>query len=368
MNESATQIVDRPAQDAASAQAILRGPVHPELLRDEILAEIFAATVAARPDALCLKSDNLRLTYREVDDQANAIARGLIRLGVRPGDVVGLWMGRGVELLIGQIAVAKTGAAWLPFDADAPVERIALCLEDAAAKAFLTSAEFAKKAEGRVACPLVTGPSLVDATDQTPVNPRALGATRDTPAYLIYTSGSTGTPKGIAISGRNICHYLRAANLVYGIEATDIVLQGASVAFDLSMEEIWIPYLVGSTLFVASPEIISDADRLADVMEAEGVSVLDTVPTLLAMLPRDVASLRIVILGGKPSRLVLPSIGAGAAGGFSTAMVRPKPRWWRRSPRCARESRSRSANRSPITPVMSPTRRLYSDRGRKANC
>jgi len=299
MNESATHIVDRPAQGAPKAQAILRGPVHLELLRDEILAEIFAATVAAKPDALCLKTESLRLTYRDVDDQANAIARGLLRLGERPGDVVGLWMGRGVELLIGQIAIAKTGAAWLPFDADAPVERIAVCLEDAAAKAFLTSAEFAKKAAGRLACPLVTGHSLVDASDQTPVDPRALGATKDTPAYLIYTSGSTGTPKGIAISGRNICHYLRAANLVYGIEASDIVFQGASVAFDLSLEEIWIPYLVGGTLFVASPEIISDADRLADVMEAEGVSVLDTVPTLLAMLPRDVASLRIVILGGE---------------------------------------------------------------------
>ena len=65
---------------------------------------------------------------------------------------------------------------------------------------------------------------------------------------MIYTSGSTGTPKGIVITGRNICHYLRSANETYKIDKSDIVFQGASIAFDLSMEEIWIPYLVGATL------------------------------------------------------------------------------------------------------------------------
>ena len=79
----------------------------------------------------------------------------------------------------------------------------------------------------------------------------------------------------------------------------DVVFQGASVAFDLSMEEIWLPYLVGATLFVATPEIMGEADKLPDILEANGVTVLDTVPTLLALLPRDVASLRLIILGGE---------------------------------------------------------------------
>ncbi len=91
-----------------------------------------------------------RYTYREVDLFATAIAKGLVERGVGPGDVVGLWMARGPELLIAQIAIAKTGAAWLPFDADAPVERIAVCLADAEAKGLLTSAAFARKARGGV--------------------------------------------------------------------------------------------------------------------------------------------------------------------------------------------------------------------------
>ena len=103
----------------------------------------------------------------------------------------------------------------------------------------------------------------------------------DDPAYLIYTSGSTGVPKGIVITGRNICHYLRSANALYAIGPADIVFQGASVAFDLSMEEIWIPYLVGASLFVATREMLGEADALPDVLNAAAVTVLDTVPTLL---------------------------------------------------------------------------------------
>ena len=145
-------------RSAAPAGAILRGKADPRLLRDELLCEIFAAAVAAAPSALALTTLERRYSYREVDLFAMAIAKGLVERGVGPGDVVGLWMARGPELLIAQIAIAKTGAAWLPFDADAPVERIAVCLSDAEAKGLLTSAAFARKAGGGV-----TVPVLIDA-------------------------------------------------------------------------------------------------------------------------------------------------------------------------------------------------------------
>jgi non-ribosomal peptide synthetase-like protein len=297
MNDIAALILPDPIREVPAA--IVRGRSSPEFLRHELLSEIFSATVAARPTAICLRDQNRRLTYAEVDALATATARGLVRRGLRAGDIVGLWMARGPELLIAQIAIAKTGAAFLPFDADAPVERIAVCLADAAAKALLTSEQSAGKAQGRVGCPVLTPQSLADPTDRTPVDPRAQGATPDSIAYLIYTSGSTGTPKGIAISGRNICHFLRAANAIYGITSNDLVFQAASLAFDLSMEEIWIAYLVGAALFVATPDVLGEADKLPELMEREGITVLDTVPTLLSLLPRDIACLRLIILGGE---------------------------------------------------------------------
>ncbi|MCX7340776.1 MAG: amino acid adenylation domain-containing protein [Hyphomicrobiales bacterium] len=278
--------------------AALFGAERPDLLHDEVLAEIFAGTVRSRPSHEAMRDADRALSYAEVWAQASAIARGLVSKGVGTGSVVGLWMPRGIELLVTQIAITLSGAAWLPFDADAPVDRIATCLQDCAAAGLVTSeANAAKAAEAGVA---IWTPGLLKASDDgKDLAPRAAGLTPDDPAYMIYTSGSTGKPKGIVISHRSICHFLRSANEVYGFNASDVVFQGASVAFDLSMEEIWVPYLAGATLFVATPQIMGDIENLPDVLERAGVTVIDTVPTLLGVLPREVPTLRIIILGGE---------------------------------------------------------------------
>jgi non-ribosomal peptide synthetase-like protein len=281
----------------ASEDAGIKGPVRDDLLRDEVLSEIFEASVRRGPDRLALVFGGVRLSYAEVDEAASRIARGLVRLGIGPGSVVGLWMERGADLLIAQIAITKTGAAWLPFDADAPADRIAVCLDDADARALLTSEGLSARAPRTK--PVLTRAQLVDDGDRTPLDPRAAGVGPDSPAYMIYTSGSTGVPKGIVITQRNICHFLRAANAVYGFRADDVVFQGASVAFDLSMEEIWVPLMVGATLHVATPAMMGDVERLPDLLAEAGITVLDTVPTLLAMLTRDAPGLRLILLGGE---------------------------------------------------------------------
>ena len=167
---------------------MLFGDPDPSACRDEVLAEIFAATARGRPDHPALAAPGRTLSYAELDADADALARGLLRRGIGPGDVVGLWLPRGIDLLIAQIAVAKSGAAWLPFDADAPVERIAVCLADAGAKGLLTGESFRERAAG-AGRPAWTPAELNDPSDARPVDPRSRGLTPDHPAYLIYTSG-----------------------------------------------------------------------------------------------------------------------------------------------------------------------------------
>ena len=313
---------------------VLRGPFLPDCLRDECLSEIFEATVVARPHHIAMRTAREALSYADVNRRADALAAGLAAKGAGPGRIVGLWMPRGLDLLIAQIAITKTGAAWLPFDADAPVDRIAVCLQDADAVALLTSDAFAPRAEN-LSCAVLTATTLPqNAPALAPA--RARGLTPDHPAYLIYTSGSTGVPKGIVISHRNICHYLRAGNALYGLGPDDVMFQSASVAFDLSMEEIWIPYLVGATLEVATPELLADTDALADFLAARGVTAMDTVPTLLSMFTRDVPSLRLVIFGGealppsiidrwsKPGRTIFNTYGPTEATVVATACVAEK--------------------------------------------
>ncbi|MBE7201575.1 MAG: AMP-binding protein, partial [Parafilimonas terrae] len=248
----------RPASVVAGARptgdgAVLRGDRRPDLIRDEVLGEIFLASAQARPDHPCLIDGaqvgagglHPHLTYAQVAARAGRIAAGLAHRGIGPGDVVGLWMARGPDLLIAQIGISLSGAAWLPFDAEAPADRVGVCLGDAAAKALLVSPTLEPQAPAGV--PALTPSALDQATPQEASMPdaRAKGLTPGHPAYLIYTSGSTGVPKGIVISHANICHFLRSGNALYGMQADDVVFQGASVAFDLSMEEIWVPYLVG---------------------------------------------------------------------------------------------------------------------------
>ena len=118
---------------------VLYGPHQPELLCDEILADLLEASARRAPDQPALISGERRLTYRELDEQASLAASRLIDAGIGPGDIVGLWMPRGIDLLVMQAAIAKAGAAWLPVDEDTPVERLLVCMEDAGSPALVST-------------------------------------------------------------------------------------------------------------------------------------------------------------------------------------------------------------------------------------
>ncbi|MCS0612372.1 amino acid adenylation domain-containing protein [Massilia kyonggiensis] len=277
---------------------VLYGPHQPELLRDEILADLLEASAARAPDQPALIAADRRLTYRELDTLSSLAASRLIDAGIRPGHIVGLWMPRGVDLLVMQAAIAKAGAAWLPVDEDTPVERLLVCMEDAGSPA-LVSSERMRDRLGAVTQPVHTAETLLAPAPDGYALRRRGKVDGDAPAYVIYTSGSTGKPKGILIDQRSICHFLRSENEVLGVRATDRVYQGFSVAFDMSFEEIWISYLVGATLWIGPKETAGDPEALPRLLVENGVTVLHAVPTLLALFADDVPSLRIINLGGE---------------------------------------------------------------------
>ncbi|TAN54940.1 MAG: amino acid adenylation domain-containing protein [Magnetospirillum sp.] len=317
--------------------APLLGRDDPSLLRDELLSEIFAASAIRAPDARAATFGETSVSYGELSARANRVAAALAAKGIGRGAFVGLWMSRSLDLHVALLGILRAGAAYIPFDTDAPAERVAECLDDCAAAAIIVDAVTAGGVETALPAEMLLLPALLEQAPTAPApDLRALGANPADAAYAIYTSGSTGKPKSIVISHRNICHYLRAANTIYGIAATDVVFQGASVAFDLSLEEIFVPYLVGASLWIAGRQTLAEAEQLPDVLTQAGVTVLDTVPTLLSLLPRDVASLRVIILGGeacpptvaerwsRPGRRIFNSYGPTEATVVATvAEVRP---------------------------------------------
>ncbi|KAF1011782.1 MAG: Dimodular nonribosomal peptide synthase [Pseudomonas fluorescens] len=282
---------------------VLYGPIQPELLRDEVLADLLEATARRLPEQVALIDGERQLSYRELDEQADRVASRLIGAGVKPEQIVGLWLQRGLELLVLQAGIAKTGAAWLPLDQDTPLERLQVCMDDAHAVGVLC--DEARAADLRAAGLIAwTADTLLAPLDE-PLLKRS-GARAQDPAYVIYTSGSTGKPKGILISQGSICHFLRSENAVLGIQASDRVYQGFSVAFDMSFEEIWIAYLVGATLWIGPKDITGDPEALPRALIRQRISVLHAVPTLLALFAEDVPGLRLINLGGEmcPESLV----------------------------------------------------------------
>ncbi|MBC7456128.1 MAG: amino acid adenylation domain-containing protein, partial [Massilia sp.] len=302
-------LTDAPASAALPALGlhadVLYGPVAPALLREEILADLLEASARRSPDQVALVYEQRELSYRELDAMAALAASRLIEGGGVAGNIVGLWMPRGIELLVMQAAIAKTGAAWLPVDQDTPVERLLVCLDDAAAVGLVSCEQFAPQLDGN-ARPLWTTEALLEPQGENQVLRQRGAVSPDAPAYVIYTSGSTGKPKGILITQRSICHFLRSENAVLGIHAGDRVYQGFSVAFDMSFEEIWIAYLVGATLWIGPREIAGDPETLPRMLLENRVSVLHAVPTLLALFSEEVDSLRLINLGGEmcPESLV----------------------------------------------------------------
>lgn len=286
---------------------ILYGPPRPDLLREEVLADLLEATARRCPQQIALIDGERRISYAELDAQASLAAARLVAAGVKPGDIVGLWLPRGAPLLLMQAAIAKAGAAWLPVDEDTPVERLQVCLDDANGAGVVSCAQFAPRlAKAGVGRPIWTAESLLAPAAPGEHLPARGEVKPEDPAYVIYTSGSTGKPKGILISQRSICHFLRSENAVLEVAQADTVYQGFSVAFDMSFEEIWIAYLVGATLWLGPKEISGDPEALPRALAANRVTVLHAVPTLLALFAEDVPSLRLINLGGEmcPESLV----------------------------------------------------------------
>jgi non-ribosomal peptide synthetase-like protein len=282
----------------------LRGPSRPDLLRDECLCDILQATARRRPDHPALVWGQRVVTYGELDAASSALANGLTRRGVAPGGIVGLFMPRGADLLIAQAGISKSGAAWLPFDAHTPLDRVATCLRSAGACGLVTCRAWLSRLE-RLPVPVWAAEDLREQT----------GATRSQepgraspchPAYVIYTSGSTGQPKGIAVSHRSICHFLRSENDVLGVREDDRVYQGFSVAFDMSFEEIWIAYLAGATLWLAPAELVGDPEGVARAVAEHRLTVMHAVPTLMGLIDDPLPTVRLINLGGEacPESLV----------------------------------------------------------------
>ncbi|HEX7186104.1 MAG TPA: amino acid adenylation domain-containing protein [Thermoanaerobaculia bacterium] len=219
------------------------------------------AQAARTPDAVALVYGGRRLTYRELDRRANGLAWRLRRRGVGPEVRVAVCAERSPELVIGLLAILKAGGAYVPLDPSHPRERRDWALADSGAPLLLTEGDLLEE-------------EVADAPPPSPAAPDHL-------AYILYTSGSTGRPKGVAVEHRSALVLVRWALGAFSPEELAGVLASTSMAFDLSVFELFVPLSAGGTVI-----LVPDVLHLLQPGAAGGVTLVNTVPSAMTGLVR----------------------------------------------------------------------------------
>ncbi|WP_341528319.1 amino acid adenylation domain-containing protein [Nostoc sp. UHCC 0302] len=283
---------------------------HREYPSQECVHELFAAQVELTPNAVAIQQEGQQLTYRELSDRANQVAHYLQSLGVKSETLVGICVERSLEMIVGLLGILKAGGAYVPLDPAYPQERLADILEDTQLSILLTQERFEDKLPdyaGKTICldtdwEIIAQHSTANPTSN--VQPHNL-------AYIIYTSGSTGKPKGVMIEHQSLMNFVITAMHEYGINASDKILQFASICFDTSIEEILPCLSVGATLVLRTGEMLHSSDEFWRCCREWQLTVLD-LPTaywhqLVAELTSEDSripeSLRMVIIGGEEAQL-----------------------------------------------------------------
>jgi len=243
----------------------------------------FEAQAARTPNAVAVGFEGRTLTYRELNERANRLAHRLRAMGVGPEVLVGLFVERSPEMVVGLLGILKAGGAYIPLDPAFPSARIALMLEDARVAVLVT--EQALRAEipatdARVVC-LDSEWEQIDA--ESAENP-ASATLADHLAYVIYTSGSTGRPKGVMIPHGPLANLLRSMRTLLGVTDRDIFAAVTTLSFDIAAMEIYLPLLQGARVEVISRAVASDAHRLAEHLARGGVTFLQATPATWRLL------------------------------------------------------------------------------------
>ena len=273
------------------------------------LPALIEAQVAQRGDATALVCEDTTLSYAALNARANRLAYLLIARGAGPEQIVALALPRSAELIVGLLAIAKSGAAYLPLDPDYPAERLAFMLADARPVCLITSDAIAQRLPGAAPRVVLDDPDIEGVLARQPdTNPgdqhRTAPLTPLNAAYVIYTSGSTGIPKAVVVSHGGLLNHMRWMMSEYPVSVEDQVLSRTSVSFDAAGWEIWLPLLSGSVLNVAPAHVARDPQQLMNYIKRQGVTVAQFVPSLLAatselISPADTHCLKHVFVGGE---------------------------------------------------------------------
>ena len=234
------------------------------------------------PDRVAVRDGNGSLTYRKLSLDVERLARGLLRSGIGRGDMCGILLERSPSMVSAMLAVMRVGAAYIPLDPEFPNARLRHMIDDSKLSLTITedglgsavplgSAGSVRIDELRRLGEVASEPPGVAADDH---NDRSGDL-----AYVLYTSGSTGKPKGVAVEQRAVCNFLASMRGAPGCSQNDVLLAVTTLSFDIAALELLLPLTVGACVVIASAEEANDGDRLRQLVEAHGVTLMQATPS-----------------------------------------------------------------------------------------
>lgn len=273
---------------------------------DESVPEQLRSALAAAADRIVLRQGAVALTGAALLQKSDAVAAALQERGIGPGDAVALLSDQDHEGVVGLLGILRSGATWVPLDPADPPARLGEQMERARVHVCLQSSSAGQgekmKAVAAARLPELEVLTIPDVSVASAA-PRRVAVRDEDIAYVIFTSGSTGRPKGVPIRHGSLRWYLGWALQEFAYGHDDVLLGTASLAFDASVRQVLAPLLAGSVLVPCPRELARDPAELLAVMAEEGVTVLSTVPSLLAQLLRNeiepLGALRWLKVGGE---------------------------------------------------------------------
>ena len=251
--------------------------------RRACIHELFEAQVERTPNAIAVIFEEQQLTYQELNRRANQLAHYLRSLGTGVETLVGVCVERSIEMIVGVLGVLKAGGAYVPLDPGYPEERLAFMLEDSQVPILLTQERLLSglpEHSARVIC-LDSDWKMI--SRERGENP-ASSVEVENLAYVIYTSGSTGKPKGVLVTHKGIPNLCQVQIRAFDVHPSSRVLQFASFSFDASVSEIFVTFLAGATLVMATQEALLPGSALRELFNSYEISVVTFPPSMLAVM------------------------------------------------------------------------------------
>lgn len=254
-----------------------------ELPKSPCFHLLFEQQADQAPYKVAIAFENQEMTYGELNQRSNQLAHYLMELGVGPDVLVGVYVERSIEMMIGVLGILKAGGAYVPLDPTYPEERIAFMIEDARMSVILTQDELETSIpenEAVTICLDADWDEIAQQSKQSPY-PEVRG---ENLAYVIFTSGSTGRPKGVQVPHHAVLNFLVSMAQDPGFTLDDVLLAVTTLSFDIHVLELYLPLIVGSKVVIVSRETATDGERLLAALDASKATLMQATPSTWRLL------------------------------------------------------------------------------------